>query len=348
MPAVASNPDLEIVPLWSGSELKSKFRSCERLKWRLGGPWTLTVEAQNGVVEGLYQWSQICRIPDCSDPDHSGPVGSGSRITVYIWDLAELGPRSRRVGMRSSRVRVRSSRLGMRFSRMGMRSSRVALRSSRVGMRSSRVGWNIAEWRWDLAEWGMWTRSRRVVRESDCQCRSRNCLGFDPNILRHSGIWGVSEAVMNHKVRKIQKIPLKKQCTVRFGSLIVKYYSKQVEVMYLTQLTQARWLSIWQSCLGTFSSAWAAGSSTGTRFQMMILPQSLPWPPAATNIETYVTESHRDMTGYWSPVWLISPQLMATNYGQGNGWLSLVARRLTTAALWVRIQTTLKNTKWAT
>jgi hypothetical protein len=31
-------------------------------------------------------------------------------------------------------------------------------------------------------------RSGRVVRASDSQCRSRNCPGFDPSILRHSGI----------------------------------------------------------------------------------------------------------------------------------------------------------------
>ena len=28
----------------------------------------------------------------------------------------------------------------------------------------------------------------RVVRASDCQCQSRNSPGFDPSILRHSGI----------------------------------------------------------------------------------------------------------------------------------------------------------------
>jgi hypothetical protein len=30
----------------------------------------------------------------------------------------------------------------------------------------------------------------RVVRASDGQCRSRNCPGFDPSIIRHSGNWG--------------------------------------------------------------------------------------------------------------------------------------------------------------
>ncbi len=31
-------------------------------------------------------------------------------------------------------------------------------------------------------------RSSRVARASDCQCQSRNSPGFDPGILRHSGI----------------------------------------------------------------------------------------------------------------------------------------------------------------
>ncbi len=46
-------------------------------------------------------------------------------------------------------------------------------------------------------------RSSRVVRASDSQCRSRNCPGFDPSILRHSGIWGAAdEAVLNFLHKK--------------------------------------------------------------------------------------------------------------------------------------------------
>jgi hypothetical protein len=42
-------------------------------------------------------------------------------------------------------------------------------------------------------------RSSRMIRASDCQCRSRNSSGFDPSILRHSGIWAAAdpEAVLN-------------------------------------------------------------------------------------------------------------------------------------------------------
>ncbi len=44
------------------------------------------------------------------------------------------------------------------------------------------------------------------------QCQCRNSSDFDPNILRHSGIWGTTdEAVLNilHKKKKFQKSPLK-------------------------------------------------------------------------------------------------------------------------------------------
>ncbi len=51
----------------------------------------------------------------------------------------------------------------------------------------------------------------RVIIASDSQCRSRSCPGFDPSILRHSGIWGAAdEAVMNsvHKKKISKKSPL--------------------------------------------------------------------------------------------------------------------------------------------
>ncbi len=63
----------------------------------------------------------------------------------------------------------------------------------------------------------LWMRSSRVVRASGCQCQCRNIPGFDPSILRHSGIGGaVEEAVLHNvhkkkKSNKIQKIPLKKK-----------------------------------------------------------------------------------------------------------------------------------------
>ncbi len=60
----------------------------------------------------------------------------------------------------------------------------VWMRFSRVWMRSSRG----------------WTRSNRVVRASGCQCPRRKSPGFDPRILRQSGVWGAAdEAVLNEK-----------------------------------------------------------------------------------------------------------------------------------------------------
>ncbi len=59
---------------------------------------------------------------------------------------------------------------------------------------------------WDLVKW--------LYRESDSQCRSRNCPGFDPSILRHSGIWGeADEVVLNivHKKKNTKNTPLKKK-----------------------------------------------------------------------------------------------------------------------------------------
>ncbi len=89
--------------------------------------------------------------------------------------------------------------LGRRIFRI--RSSRLWVRSCRVWMRSSRV----------------WMRSSRVVRASDNLCCSRNCLGFDPSILRHSGIWGAAdEAVLNIVHKKTKKIP---PWIFRYGTL---------------------------------------------------------------------------------------------------------------------------------
>ncbi len=49
-------------------------------------------------------------------------------------------------------------------------------------------------------------KSSRMVRASDCQCWSRNSPGFDPSILRHSGIWGAADdAVLNTVHREKNK-----------------------------------------------------------------------------------------------------------------------------------------------
>ncbi len=50
-------------------------------------------------------------------------------------------------------------------------------------------------------------RSSWVVGASNSQCRSRNCPGFDPSMLRHSGIWGVADEVVSYIKRKNPKNP---------------------------------------------------------------------------------------------------------------------------------------------
>ncbi len=66
-------------------------------------------------------------------------------------------------------------------------------------------------------------RSSRMVRAPDCQCHAKYCNnspGFDPSILRHSGIRGVAdEAVLNKILYKSKKLSLKiylciKHCAV--------------------------------------------------------------------------------------------------------------------------------------
>ncbi len=66
-------------------------------------------------------------------------------------------------------------------------------------------------------------RSSRVVRASENQCRSRNCPGFDPSILRHSGIWGAEDEAVLYIVHKKREKNLKnthlKKKKIIFSSL---------------------------------------------------------------------------------------------------------------------------------
>ncbi len=54
---------------------------------------------------------------------------------------------------------------------------------------------------WDLAEW----------LERLSQCWSRNCPGFDPSILRHSGIWGAADETVLNTVHIRTKNPEEKK-----------------------------------------------------------------------------------------------------------------------------------------
>ncbi len=65
-----------------------------------------------------------------------------------------------------------------------------------------RIGWCIVPRGWDPAEWV--ERSSLMVRAPDSQCRCHNCPGFDPSILRSSGIWGAANP---YKSLKKQTVP---------------------------------------------------------------------------------------------------------------------------------------------
>jgi hypothetical protein len=58
----------------------------------------------------------------------------------------------------------------------------------------------------------------------------------------------------------------------------------------------------------------------------------------------HLTTYSRNKTRFWVTGLAEFTQLMATNYWQGDRWLRLLAME----AFWVRIQTSLRNTKWAT
>ncbi len=76
----------------------------------------------------------------------------------------------------------------------GLSVNTLCIRSSRVS------GWDLAE-RWMRSSRWVGMRSSRVVRASDCHCQSRNCLGFEPSILRHSGMFdnrSLSSDLSNH------------------------------------------------------------------------------------------------------------------------------------------------------
>ena len=97
--------------------------------------------------------------------------------------------------------------------------------------------------RLDLAE--RWMRSSREVRASDSQCQSRNCPGFDPSILRHSGIWGAADETVLDKVLKNPKKSLKKKFTwKKFIFLnVCKMYILYV-LGYFSIIISSLWINI--------------------------------------------------------------------------------------------------------
>ncbi len=127
-------------------------------------------------------------------------------------------------------------------------------------------GWDLAKCGWDLAELWMrssrvWMRSSRVVRAFDSQRRSRNCRGFDPSILRHSGIWGrqIKQRWISYiqYKEKIKKIPFKKVNVDIVGtggknnvvSSSVKGMCITIGKVYYCNIVRKRYLISW-TCSG--------------------------------------------------------------------------------------------------
>jgi len=95
------------------------------------------------------------------------------------------------------------SRCKLKISEIGMQKWRYRDTDTvcKLGMQSK----NMQKQRYSTLVCKAW-----VVRASGCQCQSCNSPGFDPSILRHSGIWGAAyEELLNnvHKKKKVQKIP---------------------------------------------------------------------------------------------------------------------------------------------
>jgi hypothetical protein len=93
---------------------------------------------------------------------------------------------------------------------------------------------------WDLAE---------LVRVSDCQIRSRISPGFDPSILRHSGIWrAADEAVLNKvHLKQTKKSPCLFEYVYR--SITVSAYKYMLVLAYLCVYVSAWTLYNMYQCI---------------------------------------------------------------------------------------------------
>ncbi len=65
----------------------------------------------------------------------------------------------------------------------------------------------------------LWMKSSRMVRASDCQCKTSNSPGLDPSILRQSDIWGRRQMKQCWiKYKNTTKIPLLKTTLLNRGN----------------------------------------------------------------------------------------------------------------------------------
>ncbi len=156
-------------------------------------------------------------------------------------------------------------------------------------------------------------RPSRVVRASDCQCRSRNSPGFDPGIIRHSGMRGAEDEAVLNKVLKIPFLIMKHSVIIgRPKGRLVK-----CPVVYYYPV----WTSsdLYKSVrLGTiWSSEWSSGSTTSG-------PTSSPWTSSPSwrcslTSSRYCTCTVKKVSDF--PV----PSRDAGNYKLFPAWKSLVS-----------------------
>ncbi len=77
--------------------------------------------------------------------------------------------------------------------------------TAKCGWDLAKCGWNLAKCGWDLAKWLERLTDNAIV-------ATRNSLGFDPSILRHSGIWGAADEAVFNKVKVHKKLIKKSPC----------------------------------------------------------------------------------------------------------------------------------------
>ncbi len=141
------------------------------------------------------------------------------------WDQAKMWMRSSRVWKDLSELWMRSSQYVDEITEMWMWSIRVVNEIkplcgwdlAEMFMRSIRVadafypscGWDLDKWAWDLQPsvdeiWTScgWDLAQCFDRLYVSACQSRSIPGFNPNILRQSGIWGAANEAVFNKVHE--------------------------------------------------------------------------------------------------------------------------------------------------
>jgi hypothetical protein len=79
-----------------------------------------------------------------------------------------------------------------------------------------------------------------VVRASCCQCQRHHSPGFDPSILRHSGISGEADEAVLDYVREHKKKKRKKSTFFKIVSIMFKLRKKNIDISYLLRFESQR------------------------------------------------------------------------------------------------------------